>query len=172
MRSLCASVSLLQCSCGHSSDSMGCFFNKEKACTVMLFPPHLTFPKPDHSHFCVFNLLPDMRHEDVAVLTTSFADGLRWTPAGLAKGSSAKPGGAGKVAHVPRAACSSRTCEKVALWRCSLKNLHVALHEEGRAPGRVSAPFWQCVRIAPRSRPPTSGCWQWQGFPRAAFLST
>lgn len=52
------------------------FFNKEKAHTVMLCPPHLTFPKPDHSHFCVFNLLL------VGVLTTSFTDGPRWTLAG------------------------------------------------------------------------------------------
>lgn len=86
------------------------FFNKEKAHTVMLCPPHLTFPKPDHSHFCVFNLLL------VGVLTASFTDGLRWTPAGLAKGSLAKAAGAGKVAHVPRAPCLSRTCEKVALF--------------------------------------------------------
>lgn len=61
--------------------------------------PALTSPKIDHSSFYLFNLLPDMRDKDVAVLTSSFAIGPKWTPAGLAKGCSARPGRAGKVAR-------------------------------------------------------------------------
>lgn len=48
--------------------------------------PALTFQKPDYSCFYLFNLLLDVRHKVVSVLTSSFANGLKWTPAGLAKG--------------------------------------------------------------------------------------
>lgn len=134
--------------------------------------PALTFPKIDHSSFYLFNLLPDVRDKDVAVLTSSFAIGPKWTPAGLAKGCSARPGRAGKVACVPRAPCLPRTRGKLAVWSCFLKNLQVSLCKEGKAPGRVPAPFQQCGRILSRSHPPAAGCWQWQEFPRAAPAST
>ena len=70
---------------------------------------------------------------------------------------------------MPRAPCLSRTRGKLAVWHCSLKNLRVPLCEEGRAPGRVPAPFQQPGRIMSRSHPPTARCWQ---FPEAAPAST
>jgi len=134
--------------------------------------PALTFPKIDRSYFYLFNLLPDVNREDATVLTSSFANELRWMPAGLAKGCWARPARAGKVACVPRAPWLSRTGEKDAVWHCSLKNVHLPPHEEDRAPSRFSAAFWQPGRIVSRSRPPTAGCWRWQQFPRAALVST
>lgn len=67
--------------------------------------PAFTFRKTDHSSFYLFNLLLDVRHKVVSVLTSSFANGLKWTPAGLAKGSPA-----------------SRTQGKLAAWHRSVKS--------------------------------------------------
>lgn len=47
----------------------------------------LTFLKTDHSYFYFFKLLLDVSHKVVSVLSSSFANGLKWTPAGLVKGS-------------------------------------------------------------------------------------
>lgn len=45
---------------------------------------HLSKNRP---FMILFNLLLDVRHKVVSVLTSNFANGLKWTSAGLAKGS-------------------------------------------------------------------------------------